>query len=188
MPLLLTLLAGLLFPALGCSSGTDAFDGKIVLTGETDASGVLVFVSGRKFSEDSVLTGPGGTWHFNVTTSGARYFVKAYAPSTLERTQELVVDVADGESKVAPDIVFTPVGTMHGLVRIAGAPGEGVRVAIEGTDHTATTDATGAYTFDDVPIGTYALRVSADGHAPATVRDLAVVYAKGTDVPAVDLP
>jgi hypothetical protein len=186
-PLLLGLLASLALPAFGCS-GTSDFTGKIVLTGETDHSGVLVFVSGRKFSEDSVLTGANGDWHFAITSAGARYFVKAYASSTLERTQEVVVDIGEGESKVAPDIVFTPVGTMHGVVRVAGAPAEGARVAVEGTDRTATTDSAGAYTLEDVPTGTYSLRVTVDGHASVGVKDLTVHYTKATDVAPIDVP
>ena len=63
-PIVLGLLAALVFPAIGCGGSSENFDGKVVLTGEADASGVLVFVSGRKFSEDSVITGANGAYAF----------------------------------------------------------------------------------------------------------------------------
>ncbi len=158
-----------------------------MLTGETDSSGVFVFVSGRKFSEDSVITGPGGQWHFNIGTQGARYFVKAYAPSTIEVTQEMLVDIGDGETKVAPDIVFTPAGSMRGVVTANGAPAEGARVAIEGRNRTATTDASGAYVLDRVPTGSYALRVVVEGRPSVAARDVVVRYAKETPVSPIDV-
>jgi len=183
---LLVLVAACL--AAGCGSSVESLEGKVVLQGQTDHGGVLVFASGRLFSEDSVSTGPDGTWHFRIGGSGARYFVKAYAPSTLEKTQEIVLDIGDHESKVAPDIVFTPIGTARGTITAQHAPVEGARVVLEGTDLGATTDAAGAFAFDAVRTGTYTLRVEVDGHAPATVKGVAIAYAKSTDVGVVDVP
>jgi hypothetical protein len=172
----------------GCAPQHEALDGKVVLVRETNHAGVLVFASGRLFSEDSVVTGSTGAWHFGIASLGARYFVKAYAPSTLEKTQEIVLDVAEGESKVAPDIVFTPVGTMRGTVTVAGAPAEAARVSIEGGDLDATTDATGAFAFEAVRTGSHTLRVEVPGHAPVSVPDVLVTYANETDVPPVAVP
>jgi hypothetical protein len=171
----------------GCGTPYESFDGKVLLRGRTDHSGILVFVSGSHFSEDSIKTGPTGDWHFRIATNGARYFVKAYAPSTLEQTQEIVVDVGDEEDKVAPDMVFTPIGGMRGQVQSHNAPVEGARVTLEGTDLGATTDGAGAFVFDTVREGTYTVRVVVDGHAPVTTS-VAVDYATSTPVPPIDVP
>ena len=170
----------------GCSQN-DSLDGRVVLSGQSDHSGVLVFAAGRLFSEDSVVTGPDGRWHFRIGGRGARYFIKTYAPDTLEKTQEILVDVAENESKTAPDVVFTPTGHLDGVVTASGAPAEGARVSVEGTDREATTDAHGAYALDDLPVGSYTLRISVDGRPAVTTRDVVVAYAKTTQAP-VDVP
>jgi hypothetical protein len=169
--------------AIGCKPD---LEGHVILNGQQDHSGILVFVSASRFAEDSVVTDVHGHYSFRITTQDVRYYVEARAPSTLEKTQEVYVD-GQGDDLTAPDMIFTPVGEVAGLVNVAAGPKDGVLVAAEGTQSMAVTDASGAYVLSDVPVGTVTVIASAPGHTAARSDPQVVTYAKRTMVPTLDV-
>lgn len=75
------------------------------------------------------------------------------------------------EANAGPqDAVPAETMTIVGLVQNATfAPVSGAHVAVRMTDHTATTDAGGLFSFTGLPLGIYLVDVSADGFANATL-------------------
>jgi uncharacterized repeat protein (TIGR01451 family) len=102
--------------------------------------------------------------------SGDPYLDRYYG-GTDDPDQAQLVIVAENAAVSGIDIVLPlPTGAISGVVTDAdGDPVEGVYVAAYGTtgydSYHAVTDASGAYTFDTVRIGTYHLQFEADGFA-----------------------
>jgi hypothetical protein len=183
-------LFALLGIAAACGSGgaptAETVSGRALIKGQTDNSGIFVFISGSMVSESSRVTDASGTWSFQAGAN-TRAFVSAYAPSTKESLLETYANVAPGPSTTVPDFVFTPVGSFAGSVTVTSGTAEGAVVAVEGTDLAATTDATGAYSIDAVPAGTYTLHATLAGHMPVSLANQAVTYKATTTVPPIGL-
>ncbi len=77
---------------------------------------------------------------------------------------------------LAPDTVLAQTSLIEGTVRSArtGDPVPGASVSVVGTNLTGTTNENGYYAIDNVPVGTYNVRVNVIGFQPVTVTDQVV--------------
>ena len=82
---------------------------------------------------------------------------------------------------------LTPPGTIIGKVVSGGVPLAGVFCWLPGSSRVAMTDSLGRFVLDRVPEGTYLLRYTSIGHAPAADSSVAVVSGEITTRPAVSL-
>jgi len=66
-------------------------------------------------------------------------------------------------------------GTIAGtVIDSSDGPIEGANVVVEGTELSATTDGSGDYEIDDVPVGTYTVTASAEGYESASQENVEV--------------
>ncbi len=85
-----------------------------------------------------------------------------------------------GDSSVPPNLIHGKIyfsqGTLTGITRDcdSGQPVSGVLVRAEPDGHLARSDATGRYTFEDIPPGDYTLRFSKLGHYPSRLTGIRV--------------
>ncbi|MBX7101943.1 MAG: hypothetical protein K1X89_29775 [Myxococcaceae bacterium] len=154
--------------ALGCggasTTGSATLSGKVSFSDGSDASGLVVNVLGQ--AARRVTTGAGGTYAAETLPDGV-YVVTVEAPDTLELKLSYGAEVKGAST--APDLVFTPVGTVSGTVNSGGAPAALVSVELAGLDARATTDATGAFSFRQVPSGQVTV-VATQGALVATAQ------------------
>jgi hypothetical protein len=159
----------------------------------TDASGIVVNAYMGKRPSDyfphgtSTTTDATGAYGVEFTGIGGKFFVTAYAMSTVENVMTTSIDVEEGASGVVPDLVFTPVGTVSGRVTLEGASSgnAGSTVAVEGSDMMAATDDDGRFSLSNVRIGSHRLQAEHDGYEPAVVEIAPVAY--GENTPADDV-
>lgn len=80
----------------------------------------------------------------------------------------------DGSGTTDPP---SPTGTLSGTVLAAAdnAPIVGATVTTVPSTETITTDATGAFTFGDLPIGSYEVQVAAEGFEAPTAESVTVI-------------
>lgn len=91
-----------------------------------------------------------GSFAFEKLTAGA-YLVSAEAPDTKEGRVSIGV-FASGDV-VAPELKFTPIGSVPGTVTYNSMPAAGVIVTVPGTSISTSTDAMGKFLLEGVPAG-----------------------------------
>lgn len=177
--------------AFACSSSSDApprpfLVGKVVLAGEADASGVVVTLGGP--DNRTAVTDASGAYAFREL-AGGEYALVASARSTLEGTLAQAITVSGNAEVAAPDLAFTPVGSLSGRVTLAGAQtgNGGIVVALAGGSVAGVTDDAGAYRLERVPVGTHEVLASRAGYRTGSAPGQAVAYAAATAVPVLDL-
>lgn len=132
----------------------------------------------------------GETW----TTDAQGRFTARLSPGTYTltiqrfgyettQTAPLVVG-ASGFSEIAVPLTPITVGSLTGSVLDHGtsAPISGASVSILGQELTTTTDAQGTFRFDALPVGSYQVRVAAEGKAEAMSAPAPVKAALTTTV------
>jgi len=128
-------------------------------------SGATVSYSGGSTTTDST-----GRYTFTGVVSGT-YSVTASASGYLSRTYSGVV-VSPGATDTQ-DVQLTTTGRVTGTVTSGGVAVSGATVTLQGgnlpTTDTVSTDASGKYTSNWDPIGTYTVTCSAPGHGTQTV-------------------
>ena len=82
---------------------------------------------------------------------------------------------------------LTPPGTLIGKVMSGGAPLAGVFCWLPGSSRVAMTDSLGRFALDRIPEGTYLLRYTSMGYAPAWDSSVAVASGEITALPAKTL-
>lgn len=174
--LVLAFLLPLTLSSLACSSKpfvpTGALAGKVGLTGIEPQAGINVTAAGPVSA--TTTTDASGGYFFSALPVGV-YSVSASVPSTAEGEATVAVHLGVGLSS-APDLVFTPVGSVAGTVTLLlAAPSAGLAVTIDGAVSAATvTDASGAYAFSGLPLGDYQVTVTEsstmEGSATVPVR------------------
>jgi hypothetical protein len=161
--------------ALACSPSSTEFGalaGKVILTGVDPRSGVQITLSGPISA--TAETDSAGGYAFDGLPLGD-YAVSATLGSTAEGASTVRARVG-ARVNAAPDLVFTPRASVAGLVVLAGSPpAEGLAVTLGGpVSRQTATDASGAYAFDDLPLGDYVVTVtepsSMQGSASIQVR------------------
>jgi hypothetical protein len=158
--------------------------GRVVVSGEPSRASIVVQVS--PFA-DTATTDANGIYrtrdYFPCSLT-----LTATAPSTVEGNVSVSATVTVGET-VAPDMVFTPVGSLSGMVTLGGSvSAAGALVRLEGTDLAALTDASGNYLIVGALTGTYRVSAVTNGYQQATVDGQVVSWNATTQVPAIDLP
>jgi hypothetical protein len=96
------------------------------------------------------------------------------------------VAYASAELDLGED-TLTPPGTIIGKVMAGGAPLAGVFCWLPGSSRVAMTDSLGLFALDRVPEGTYLLRYTSIGHAPASDSSVVVASGEITTLPAKSL-
>jgi protocatechuate 3,4-dioxygenase beta subunit len=107
-----------------------------------------------------------------------------------------VVAQADGKGLQGAQVELVPAGTASGprpqrrmmMIGVAmndNGAGESMTMTLDGAR--AKTDADGVAVIDDVPPGTYTVRVRHDAHVPRQLADQVVVEFATTDCPRVEL-
>ncbi len=170
----------------GCSTpfadGTLA--GRVVVTGETALGGIAVTTVGPR----AVTVHTDADGHYQLAgLVESTYAVSATPPSTVEGTQSVLVD-ASGLTTV-PDLVFTPVGRLHGRATRGGAAtgNAGIVVTVAGSSAAVVTDDSGDYALDAVPTGPRSIMAQATGYKSAVASGLDVTWNQTTSVPELDL-
>ena len=174
---------------VGCDS-TTTVNGRVVLPGVPDASGVVVNAyMGKRASADfshgtSTTTDAKGAYSIEFTGIGGQFFVTAYAMSTIENVMATSIEVDEGASGTVADLVFTPVGRVSGRVtlEVPSSGNAGSTVAVEGSDMMAVTDDSGDFSLSDVRLGNHRLEAKHDGYEQATVEIDPVEYDKDMEV------
>jgi hypothetical protein len=165
--------------------------GHVVLNGTADASGVAVTAVVGSVVGCGTTASDGSyscfVWWWSNEDDGASLPIHASAPSTVELAQTVDVAAVAGSTATAPEIDFTPLGRLKGVVTVASAPAAGVVVGIEGTSVTAVTDGDGAYVLSNAPVGPCTVLAEASGEAPASAQ-ATVTYDTTTTLGALAIP
>lgn len=196
--LVLVAFLALVLPLGSCGGPASAhLSGRALLRGQADSSGIAITVScarqddGQNFNMgQTTVTKADGTFDFEMHAAPSlRCLVAASDPTTSEKSLSTLVDLGEGGSATAPDLVFTPTGGLHGRILLVGsAQGEaGTTVVLQGTDMMAATDDAGEYSIMDVPTGTYRLEARHDGFASATAEGQVIAYAQTLEAPTLSL-
>ncbi|MCC6806304.1 MAG: hypothetical protein IT381_02680 [Deltaproteobacteria bacterium] len=173
----------------GTLTGTAALSGKVVLTGVSDASGVVVTLVGP--ATRVALSAADGTYAFTALPGGF-YQVAAEVVDSLERRQVTAASLTDGAGTAA-DLTFTVTGSLSGHVTHVGAGDiAGATVAVLGTDKVATTDTGGLFSVHGLVLGGVTVSASAPGFvtntaAATVVRGSVASAAIGLDRAGVTL-
>jgi hypothetical protein len=176
-------LAALALLAAACNSpGAGTLRGVVVLDGETDHSGVTVQAAGA--ASASTLTDASGAWQLRLPPGV--YAVVFTADATRERTQAAKVTVAT-EGTMAPEIHFTPVGTVTGSVLAAGGAAAGASVFVDGVDALGACDEGGRYRIDGVPTGERTIEAVLAGYRPGAQSGVVLRRGQVIEAPPIDL-
>ncbi|MFC1611601.1 carboxypeptidase regulatory-like domain-containing protein [Myxococcota bacterium] len=164
-------------PLLACGGQGSTIHGSVIVDGtpEPAATVVLTGPARRDTVTDSV-----GRFELDGLPEG-RYGLSVSVAATVEvrQAQTLVVPHVDDGPLVIP---FTPAGTLAGGVildeRVEGTQSvEGVAIKIARPPREATTDQTGTFRFDRVPVGEHQL--SAVGAGVVTEQPIAATVTRG---------
>jgi hypothetical protein len=166
----------------GCASGDVV--GTATLTGLMGAP-VVVHLEGP--SDRTTTTDSTGAYAFSGVTDGA-YVVVASAPSTLEGEAAASVAVRNGKATV-PDLVLTPVGSVHGKATLDGAAAgnAGIVVFVGNTSATAISDDAGQYRLSKVPVGSQVVTGTKLGYTNGASAAFNVAYGADIEAPDLDL-
>jgi hypothetical protein len=132
----------------------------VSFTDGSDASGLPVTLLGAVGKR--ITTGSGGSYSFDALPKGV-YQVSVEGTDTRERRLSFGTE-SDGSTAVtAPELSFSPVGSLTGKVMTAAGPASDVTVYLSGSDRVSLTDAAGVFGFFEVPAGDYTLVAKARG-------------------------
>jgi len=145
----------------GGGSGTIA--GKVTFTDGTDATGLAVTLLGPVGKR--VETGGGGAYSFDKLPKGV-YQVSVEGADTRERRLSFGTESEGAATVTAPDLSFSPIGSLTGKVMNGAGPVAGATVYLSGSDRVSLTDTTGGYGFFEVPVGMYSVVAKASGAIP----------------------
>lgn len=172
----------------GCQRG-GSIEGEIALEGGGDPAGVEVVLRG---SVQRFTTRSNGKYRFEGLRPGA-YDVVAAKPGYLPFAR-YDVRVGPRETvRLEPGVLrregveLLP-SAIEGVVSLVGAESSaGARVEIVDTTLETTTDASGAYFFDNVPPGAYSVRASCVGYATDEQHDIVLGVGQVAQVPELVL-
>lgn len=149
-------------------------------------AGVAVALDGD--TSATTVTAADGTYAFTGLPNGS-YTVTPAAPGTFFSPGSATVTL-DGFDRTDVDFTAAPTHAISGVV--TGDVQAGVLISLAGPlTATATTDASGRFTFPDLPSGGYVVIASADGYAFEPQRldvDLAAVDVTNADFTAALVP
>ena len=146
----------------------------------------------------SVSPGADGTFSIEGVSPGT-HLVRAVAPGHFPVEEEL--DLGPGERIRTSISLFAMHGGLSGRVVLSGEeshaavmvtaslaalPGAGAGSAKQ-LKFTAFSDSSGAYSLDDIPVGTYNLSVEKAGFTRASLAGIEVVPSSSTPVPRIEL-
>jgi hypothetical protein len=156
--------------------------GRALLGGETDHSGIDVTLSGPTTAR--AVTDASGAYSFAGLPAGD-YAVIASAKSTKEGLLTATAVASAGDTASVPDLTFQPLGDLAGKAARGGGEGNaGIVVVAAGTPAATVTDDAGQWVLHDVPTGARDVIASAPGYSSATTN---VVVHYATSTPAPDL-
>ncbi|MGC4115601.1 MAG: carboxypeptidase regulatory-like domain-containing protein [Myxococcales bacterium] len=138
----------------------------------------------------AAVTGPTGA--FSMEVAGGAYWLSARKGSSVGSLSE-VVAVGRGATRSEIEIRLGPQGTIAGTVVAAASKAPIADASIEVTDvrtrskvATSTTDLSGAYRAEQLPMGLYTVRVSSKGFSPES-RDNIGLLAGGNFAASFEL-
>ncbi|MBS2022264.1 MAG: carboxypeptidase regulatory-like domain-containing protein [Deltaproteobacteria bacterium] len=157
--------------------GTLSIAGRIVLSGETDQSGVQLVLVGP--ASQTFFTSASGSYSFTQLPAGA-YTLTASAADTVERVQQRAITLTNAGA-TGQDLTFLPAGAIEGTAAISGVPASGVVVYAQGTSVSAVTDANGHYRLAPLQSGrAYVVQGLSQGALSQPVTTGTVVRAQTT--------
>ncbi len=141
--------------------------GNVTLVGETDHSGVIVGAMGpMTFSTATATDGS-----YEMLLLPGTYDIYAYNGGAWETDTAYDVVVYEGETLIVNFVLNPiPVGYVVGYADLSETPGPdaGITCELLGASATTHTDGSGMYFFDEVPVGTYAVKASYSGYSSAS--------------------
>lgn len=148
-------------------TATAAITGTATLEGGASAAGITVSLSGTDFRGVAVTganttTGSGGAYSFSGLRGGT--YALSFSKGGYDDVAGIAVAVGSGGSAAAPPAQL-PIsrGGVSGVVQLAPSiAGSGATVTLSAgaTSFTAATDATGAFSFTQVPVGAWSIKAS----------------------------
>jgi hypothetical protein len=147
------------------ASNTGSIAGTVTLTGLTDASGVVITLTGPQSA--GTVTAQSGTYSFSNLPDGD-YLVTATANSVVPPTAVRSVTLSGGNASTGQDFTLQVVGSVSGTVTANGSPAGGANVAVSGTTLLTVALSDGTYQIAGVPVGTATLVAVANGTNPST--------------------
>lgn len=137
---------------------------------------------------DSAVTTTDGSFQLNNIRIGPHILS---ATATDYSQAEVSVTVEEDKNVVIPDIkIFKNPGSIYGVVKdyYTGKFIEGATVAvIEIPEITGTTNSQGVFTVNNLPEGTYSIRISCDKYSPRTISNVRVYPNQATNMETIDL-
>jgi Tol biopolymer transport system component len=167
------------------AAGRAQVQGRTLLSGEPDHSGVLITLTGPVTV--ATVTDESGFYALSGLEEGD-YLLSAVAEATLEGRRTVAVRLSEGEVTLAPDLVFSPVGEIGG--RVVGVPlaeAPSVTVFLPGTSLRAHPDPEGGYVLSPVPTGSHRIAALAPGGEQALSEPLTVRRGQRTLASDLDL-
>jgi hypothetical protein len=170
--------------AAGCQEpGSGALSGRVVIDGDPDASGVLIRAVGKRSA--STRSDAAGSYRFSSLPDGD-YTLVLSAEATREDQKVLRAGVQGGEAQV-PDVHFTAVGSVSGQVTLAGQPGGGAAVFVDGGSAVAVSDGAGRYTLGKIAAGLVGVEAVLSGYRPGMLAGITVTRGQTAAAPVLDL-
>lgn len=175
--------AATLLAMCACGDQGVTVDGKALLRGASDSSGITVGYRCVTPNTDScVVTTTAADGSYSLALDSGEVAViqgnlLAQAPSTVEGQLQIDATGSAGHLTI-PTVYFSPLGGIEGYARIGGAVtgNGGILVSVEGTQLSATTRDDGHFELSDVPVGPQTVAALLEGHPLATAA-AAVPYA-----------
>ncbi|MDF1563163.1 MAG: carboxypeptidase regulatory-like domain-containing protein [Deltaproteobacteria bacterium] len=173
---------------LSTTDDASTLSGVTTLEGAPSHEGILIRMVGRPFQ---TLTAPDGSWSmrlsegtYDLEMSAADYQPVLLSGTVVPRAADLQLD---------PVVLLANPGSIEGIVERQTCeadprnevilPAEGALAAALPSGGTTVADPTGAFVLGGLSAGSYAVRVSLDGHESVTVNGLTVRGGRSTTLP-----
>ncbi len=175
--------------------------------GPANLSGKVELVSSPLVGEATRFTRPGvkiileglytnvtqtdadGAYRFEGVPPG-RYTLRAsFGEFTREGEVSAPIEALPDSEITAPALALTPAGAIAGRARLGGREegNLGIRVSVDGTDIVTTTDDSGAFVLNRVPLGSHRVRVEKPDYGGRTKRGIEVHFAETTLLEPLDI-
>jgi hypothetical protein len=179
----------------GWTSGNVSSTCTTVNVGGTDITLLCQTMVQGSFLQQIVGGGDSGSPAFRITSGndvelvgilwGGSLFGDLFVFSPLKGVLDELgaFDATAGAAPPPPPPPPPATGSIAGTVTAQGGGAiAGATVTVDGTSHSATTNASGAYTIGDVPAGTYSVTASASGYTAQTQAGVSVTDGETTTV------
>lgn len=165
-------------------SGVGIVFGTVWLQGALDYTGILVTLRKDAGTTFLTTTNASGEYNFSDIPIGDYELVASFPGYVPSRTS---VSIESGENPQSPLLlsVNADKGTLAGVVTLENLDDQsGALIAIAGTQYLAVSEASGNYSINEIPAGTYTVFMEAEGYGAKRFENIQIAKGKTTTLNA----